>query len=504
MDPKAQQNFDSRTLALLNRLASRRQNAPSARPESAKVDSSAMGGGGKGAQVGNRGSINSPLNRVPVDLSGKSSGNQRPVSAARIQHFQLQGKLSADRLGQSGAAGGAPSAGSGINIQGRLLNFQMNRDGPGLRTPGDPITTSTGMTAGLGGRLGTPGGPKLGYVGNVAGAAGGDDGSIGGVGVDRVTTTPVSRLLHRPSERAGAHEDDDKGGSPQARRNTAQSQDSSSSAGDQHSRGSGHSDGAGGLGAAASNQPLVVCRSKDEKFANPERLNLDRRKLTSCPVLEGEERLRLLNYQNNFISEVENLDNLPNLIFLDLYNNQLKHIQSLTNVTTLRVLMLGKNHLEKIQGLDSLTRLDVLDLHSNYITQVEHLNHLPELRVLNLAGNQISTVDNLEGLVSLTELNLRRNQINEVRSLETLPNLQRVFVSNNQLATFESLQCIFLIKNLLELALDGNPVAHEAGYRQVVLDNLKALRHLDLKRVTEEERRLASLQARKVHPETLP
>jgi leucine-rich repeat-containing protein 49 len=55
-----------------------------------------------------------------------------------------------------------------------------------------------------------------------------------------------------------------------------------------------------------------------------------------------------------------------------------------------------------------------------------------------------------------------------------------------------------MTKNLLELALDGNPVAQEAGYRQVVLDNLKGLRHLDLKRVTDEERRVASLQARKV------
>ena len=27
------------------------------------------------------------------------------------------------------------------------------------------------------------------------------------------------------------------------------------------------------------------------------RLNLDRRKLTQCPILEGEEQLRLLNYQ---------------------------------------------------------------------------------------------------------------------------------------------------------------------------------------------------------------
>jgi len=242
---------------------------------------------------------------------------------------------------------------------------------------------------------------------------------------------------------------------------------------------------------------LVINRSKEEKFSNPERLNLDRRKLTCCPVLEGEEKLRLLNYQNNLISKVENLDNLPNLIFLDLYNNHVRVIECLTAVTTLRVLMLGKNHLERIQGLDKLTRLDVLDLHSNNISTIENLDNLPELRVLNLAGNQIKVVNNLSSLASLTELNLRRNLITEVRSLEAISTLQRAFISNNQLASFDALESIFMNKNLLELALDGNPVASECGYRQVVLDNLKNLRHLDLKRVSDDERRMASAQARK-------
>ena len=34
-------------------------------------------------------------------------------------------------------------------------------------------------------------------------------------------------------------------------------------------------------------------------------------------------RLRLLNFQNNGIRAIQNLENLPNLIFLDLYNNKL-------------------------------------------------------------------------------------------------------------------------------------------------------------------------------------
>ena len=40
---------------------------------------------------------------------------------------------------------------------------------------------------------------------------------------------------------------------------------------------------------------LVVYRKPSERNTNPDRLNLDKRDLTHMPLLEGEERLRLLN-----------------------------------------------------------------------------------------------------------------------------------------------------------------------------------------------------------------
>ena len=40
---------------------------------------------------------------------------------------------------------------------------------------------------------------------------------------------------------------------------------------------------------------LVVYRKPSERNANPDRLNLDKRELTHMPLLEGEEKLRLLN-----------------------------------------------------------------------------------------------------------------------------------------------------------------------------------------------------------------
>ena len=62
-----------------------------------------------------------------------------------------------------------------------------------------------------------------------------------------------------------------------------------------------------------------------------------------CPILEGEEQLRLLNYQHNLINRIEHLHGLKRLIFLDLYDNQIDSISGLNSLKSLRVLMLGKN-----------------------------------------------------------------------------------------------------------------------------------------------------------------
>jgi len=242
---------------------------------------------------------------------------------------------------------------------------------------------------------------------------------------------------------------------------------------------------------------ITISRSEQERKENPERLNLDRRNLTYCPLLENESQLKLLNFQYNQIQRIENLVHLNNLIFLDLYNNKIKKIEGLNELSALRVLMLGKNQIDKIENLDLLKRLDVLDLHNNRIRTIENISHLKELRVLNLAGNQITLVENLHGLNALTEINLRRNQIQQVRDLDTLPNLQRIFLSNNQLKTFDHIQCIFNMNSLMELSLDGNALTNHHYYRQYMLQKLKTLRHLDLKRITEEERRISQVMMKK-------
>lgn len=241
----------------------------------------------------------------------------------------------------------------------------------------------------------------------------------------------------------------------------------------------------------------VVYRTAEEKAANPDRLNLDRRRLTVCPILEGEEQLRLLNYQHNLIQKLQHVAYLKKLIFLDLYDNQIEEIQGINSLRSLRVLMLGKNKIKKIQNLDSLSKLDVLDLHNNQITEIQNLKHLRELRVLNLAGNQLCHVDNLAGMDSLAEFNLRRNRIQSVTDIDNLPSLQRLFLSFNEISSFNCISCLSDSTSLSEVSLDGNPIAIEQNYRQTLLCQMQQLKLLDMHRVSEDERRVALVVARK-------
>ncbi|XP_026030033.1 leucine-rich repeat-containing protein 49 isoform X2 [Astatotilapia calliptera] len=139
----------------------------------------------------------------------------------------------------------------------------------------------------------------------------------------------------------------------------------------------------------------------------------------------------------------------------------------------------------------------MLDLHDNQICRIENVSHLSELRVLNLAGNNISKMENLQGLDSLTELNLGQNCISVVTEVDRLPLLQRLFLSCNNITSFDQLACLGESCSLSELTLDGNPVALETWYKQAVLRCVLHLRQLDMKRITDEDRRMAGVQARK-------
>lgn len=223
-----------------------------------------------------------------------------------------------------------------------------------------------------------------------------------------------------------------------------------------------------------------LCRSDAERLADPERYNFDGCELVACPLLKGEEQLRVLSLQSNRLTAIANLVGLPSLIFLDLCNNLLTHISGLDRLVSLRVLMLGRNRISRIEGLDFLHRLDVLDLHANQIGAMEHLGHLAHLRILNLADNELQALGGLGGLRLLTELNVRRNAIQHIApDVGEAANLQRLFLSHNKLGSLECLRPLARLPRLLELALEGNGCSEQPHCSAAIEAALPKLRVLD-------------------------
>lgn len=127
-----------------------------------------------------------------------------------------------------------------------------------------------------------------------------------------------------------------------------------------------------------------------------DRLCLDSLELNHIPLLEGEEKLKMLTFQHNSICKIENLISLPNLLYIDFFDNQIREIENLANgIPTMKVLLMPKNQITRIRNINELVKLEVLDLHSNKISKIEGFGILNSVRILNLAHNQIVKIENM-------------------------------------------------------------------------------------------------------------
>jgi leucine-rich repeat-containing protein 49 len=163
---------------------------------------------------------------------------------------------------------------------------------------------------------------------------------------------------------------------------------------------------------------VIVYRRPQEREQNPDKILLDQRGLRHIPLLEGEDKVKYLNLQNNFITKIENIISVPNLNFLDLSLNQLTEISMIPEKSTLKVLILSKNKISSIKNLQMFPSLDLLDLHDNHLSLPISINEsfgcLENLRILNLSNNSIEEIKFDCSLPNLKELNLRNNKIKKI------------------------------------------------------------------------------------------
>ena len=130
-------------------------------------------------------------------------------------------------------------------------------------------------------------------------------------------------------------------------------------------------------------------------------LNLSNKNLTKIPKeIKYLINLTDLNFSNNQISEIENLETLTNLRYLNLDNNQINKIKNLKTLTKLKHLSLNNNQISKIKNLEMLTKLALLFLNNNQITKIENITNLMYLDLSNNYIDKIQT-DNFNNSVKL-------------------------------------------------------------------------------------------------------
>ncbi|KAI5623765.1 leucine-rich repeat-containing protein 49 [Silurus asotus] len=237
--------------------------------------------------------------------------------------------------------------------------------------------------------------------------------------------------------------------------------------------------------------------------------------------------LRVLMLGKNRIQRVCGLDSLKKLDVLDLHENQINRIENVSHLEELRVLNLAGNCISRVENLQGLESLIELDLRHNRITSVCLISpaHIinPIVTLSDLIAQRLNcswyyVVDVLAVLSEQPQQALCASVFLHVRmrvrwpdgavcrhckvtgrmtEVDQLPSLQRLFLSGNSISSFDDLACLGDSCSLSELTLDGNPVAQESCYKQTALRCVLPLRLLDMKRITEEDRRAANLLARK-------
>jgi Leucine-rich repeat (LRR) protein len=112
------------------------------------------------------------------------------------------------------------------------------------------------------------------------------------------------------------------------------------------------------------------------------------------------------------------------------------------------------------------------------------------LRELDLNRNKIRTIEpnsftNNEKLVCLR---LEENGLKSLINVERCESLQALFLSGNRLQDFFELDRLDLLVHLMELVLQGNPLARKPNYRVMIVKRLASLVVLDGKEITLDER----------------
>lgn len=135
----------------------------------------------------------------------------------------------------------------------------------------------------------------------------------------------------------------------------------------------------------------------------------------------------MLDLGDNKIKFLDGVEEIPHLEELHLTSNKLKEIGPLIkSLKKLRVIGFQCNELTKIENLEESETLEEAYFQQNFLEKIEGFEGCPHLQILDIAVNRIEAIENLDTNTELTDLWLNSNRIKSWDSIKYLANLQNL------------------------------------------------------------------------------
>jgi Leucine-rich repeat (LRR) protein len=239
-------------------------------------------------------------------------------------------------------------------------------------------------------------------------------------------------------------------------------------------------------------------------------LHLNDNKFFRVPnFVENFQFLKFLDLGENFIKNLSDLENLPNLKYLyglRLTENQIETLEKnhFVHLKNLQIVNLSKNRIRHIEreAFAANEFLQAIRLDGNSIKNIDYMfENLTQLVFLNISENALEVFDYENFPKNLQFLDISKNQINVIKNPnEISQNLKTLNLNYNHLT---EISAFVLPRNLEDLYLQSNLIEKISPYTFIKKSFLKTvdLKHNKIAHLNENALRISSTKSDEKLPE---
>ncbi|KAI8976034.1 hypothetical protein BDB01DRAFT_805100 [Pilobolus umbonatus] len=186
-------------------------------------------------------------------------------------------------------------------------------------------------------------------------------------------------------------------------------------------------------------------------------------------------QLQYLFIGDNHIDQLDDLNRLTSLRVLNADNNMISDCKQFQSLSGLLSLSLKGNNVERLNGFDGNNSnhcLETMDLSANRIKCLDSLHVIKNLRELNLDNNNIKWIQLDQPMTRLCKLKLSFNRLRSF-DMSSFPDIRVLYLDDNQIQRIIGLSCISRLDSL-SMRDQGNTkiefnLQHIRGIRKLYL-----------------------------------